>query len=51
MIHPIDDGVDVQNMFPVLSQNIEANIAFQFNIWMINLHPSCIPLVTHSKEK
>jgi len=37
MIQPIDDGVDVQNRFPVLPQNIEANISLQINIWMINL--------------
>ena len=51
MIQTIDDGVDVQNRFPVLPQNIEANIAFQINIWMINLHPSYTPLVTQLKEK
>ena len=51
MIQTIDDGVDVQNRFPVLPQNIEANISFQINIWMINLHPSYTPLVTQLKEK
>jgi len=37
MIQPIYDGVDIQDRIPVFTQNIEAHIAFQVNIGMVNL--------------
>lgn len=32
----VDDGVDVQYRLPILLQNVQANVAFQINVWMID---------------
>ena len=33
----VDDCVDVQDRPPVLSQNIQAHLALQINVWMVNV--------------
>ena len=38
MEESIDNSVDVKNRFPVFTQDVEANVSFQINIGMINLH-------------
>jgi hypothetical protein len=30
-------GIEVQHWLPVLSENIQANISLQINIWVVNL--------------
>ena len=31
------DRVEVQNWLPVLTEDVQANVALQINVWMINL--------------
>ena len=38
MEESIDNSVNVKNRFPVFTQDVEANVSFQINIGMINLH-------------
>jgi len=49
MIQPINDGVDIQDRLPVFTQNIEAYIAFQINIGMVNLKYLSRLYVTNSQ--
>ena len=37
VLNPVDDSIDGENWFPVLAQNIQANITFKVNIWMVDL--------------
>lgn len=41
MIQSIIYSVDIQNRFPIFSQDIEANVAFQVYIWMEDLKERC----------
>lgn len=49
MIQPINDDVDIQDKLPVFTQNIEADIAFQINIGMVNLKYLSRLYVTNSR--
>ena len=33
----VNDGINIQDWFPVLSQNVQAHFALQINVGMINL--------------
>ena len=37
VLNTVDDSIDRKNWFPVLAQNIQANITFKVNIWMVDL--------------
>ena len=36
-LHADNDSVQVQNGLPVFAQNVQANISFQIDIWMVDL--------------
>jgi hypothetical protein len=37
-IQAIYDSVDIENRLPIFTQNVQTNISFQINIWMVHLH-------------
>jgi hypothetical protein len=39
-IQAIYDSVDIENRLPIFTQNVQTNISFQINIWMVHLHVS-----------
>jgi hypothetical protein len=36
-IQAIYDSVDIENRLPIFTQNVQTNISFQINIWMVHL--------------
>lgn len=42
MIQAIDDGVYVEDWFPVFTKNVEANISIQIDVGVVNLHTNGI---------
>uniref|UniRef100_A0A0A9B8K8 Uncharacterized protein n=1 Tax=Arundo donax TaxID=35708 RepID=A0A0A9B8K8_ARUDO len=36
-IQAINNSVDVENRLPILTENVQTNISFQINIWMVHL--------------
>lgn len=37
VLKSVDDGVDRQNGFPVLAEDVQADVALQVDVWMVNL--------------
>jgi excinuclease UvrABC helicase subunit UvrB len=36
-VQAVHNGVDIQDRLPILTQNVQAHIPLQVNIWMVNL--------------
>jgi hypothetical protein len=45
LIKQIDEavnyGIDIQNWFPVFTENVEANISFKVYVWVIDFVYAC----------
>jgi hypothetical protein len=44
----MDDRRDAQHRLPVLTQDVEADLAFQINVWVIHLQAVIHQSSTHS---
>lgn len=38
MVESINNSIDIENRFPIFPQDVEADISFQVNVWMVDLH-------------
>lgn len=36
-LHANDDSIEVENWFPVLSQDVETDVALEIDVWMVDL--------------
>lgn len=35
--HPVNNCIDIQYRFPILAENVEADVPFKVDVWMVDL--------------